>query len=159
MRVSFSLNPHQHFLLVFDNGYDRYEEVLHCALDFLILRMRCWACFHMSEYLCLFFGENYSVLSPIFQSSLELFFHNIFYESFSYLVLPFFRYVSISAYNLSHSKVAFLFSWWFLLLCKAFGFDELPFVYFCFFCSCLRRQVKKTIAKSYVHEHTGYVIF
>ena len=118
----------------------------------------------MFSYVCwpsvsLLWRNVYSVLSPIFQSSLGYFF--IIYSMSPLAIL--YSYLFSDTYQLlitsPTQRLPFCFLDDFSCCVKAFQFDELPFVYFCFFCSCLRRQVKKTIAKSYVKEHTGYVIF
>ena len=47
----------------------------------------------------------------------------------------------------------------FLCCAKAFKFDQVPFVYFCFYFFCHRRQIQKSIAMIYVKECSTYVLF
>ena len=161
-RVSFSLHPPQHFLLVFlitatwqvwgstslwswfSNPW--WGDVEHL---FICLLAICVSSFQK----CLFralphFKIGFWVFFPIHSMS-PLAILDIYLFSDVYHLL-------ISSPT---QQVAFFLCDGFPWCVKAFSFDELPFVYFCFRCSCLRRHVKKTIAKTYVNEHTAYVFF
>ena len=60
----------------------------------------------------------------------------------------------ICRYFLPFTRLSFHFCWWFLLLCKS----QFPFIYFCFYFICFRRdRSKKYIAIIYVKDN-GWVL-
>ena len=56
----------------------------------------------------------------------------------------------ICKYFLPFCRLSFHFISGFLSCTKAFKFNKVPFVYFCFYFFCLRRQIQKNIATIYV---------
>ena len=79
-------------------------------------------------------------------------------------VLCIFRYEhliihTICKYLLPFSRGPFRIVDCFLCSAKAFSFDLVPFVYFCFCFPCLRRHIHKNITNMDVKELTAYVFF
>ena len=65
----------------------------------------------------------------------------------------------ICKYFLPFIRLPFHFVDSFLYFSKAFWFDVVPLVYFCFCCLGFWSQIKKIIAKTYVQELITYVFF
>ena len=149
-RVSISLHPPQHFLLVvflitatwqvwgstslwswFSNPWWDVEHVFICLLAICIYSLQ----------KCLF------VLCPILKSGFGCFSQYILWVLELFWISTSFPMCITCSYLLPLSRLPFSFVDGFPCCVKAFSFDELPFVYFCFCCSCLRRHVKKLLLR------------
>ena len=115
-----------------------------------IFSCACW------PSICLLWKNVYSIPLLIFLIRMFGFFVE-FYEFFIYSEYqPLIRYI-VCKYLLSFSRLPFHFFGGFLCCAKAFYYDVVPLVYFCFCCPCLRRYIQKNTVAFYVKECSAYV--
>ena len=123
---------------LFDDGHSDWCEVIsHCSFDLYFSNNEwCWASFHEPvNHLYVFFGEmSVQVFFPLFDwvvcfSGIEL------YELAACIYFGNYSFVScfLCYYFLPFLELFFHLAYTFLCCAKAFKFNCIPFVYFCFY--------------------------
>ena len=141
-----------------DRHSDRCKVTSHCGFDLHFSDdQQCRARFHVPvSHLHVFFGKMFiQVCCPFINQG---FFFDI-YKLFIYVgSQPLISHI-ICKYFLPFSRLSSCFVEDFLCWAKAFKFNQVSFVHFCFCFLCLRRQIQKNIATIHVKECSTYVFF